>query len=272
MRIVRYSRVGPPGRGVVIGDDVYELPSDSTEPGDLVGPVSGLALLPPCEPRTIVCAAANYAGQLAEKGMPHPDHPSFFLKSPNAVSAPNSVILRPAEVTRLEYEGELAVVIGRTARAVPPDRAADYILGYTCANDVTAHDFRADGQWTRAKSADTFCPLGPWIETTVADPATLRITTRLNNKVVQKESTSDMVFDVAELLAYITRWITLQPGDILLTGSPAGVGPMTPGDLVEVEISGIGTLRNTVVGQGASEPSTRAGRPEPSSYEASRIS
>jgi 2-keto-4-pentenoate hydratase/2-oxohepta-3-ene-1,7-dioic acid hydratase in catechol pathway len=133
---------------------------------------------------------------------------------------------------------------------VPADRAADFVLGYTCANDVTAHDWRADGQWTRAKSADTFCPMGPWIETDVADPSALRITTRLGGQVVQEGSTSDMVFGIAELLAFVTRWITLEPGDVLLTGSPAGVGPMVAGDIVEVEISGIGTLRNTVADRG----------------------
>ena len=136
------------------------------------------------------------------------------------------------------------------ARDVPADRAADFVLGYTCANDVTAHDWRDDGQWTRAKSADTFCPMGPWIETDIANPSALRITTRLGGQVVQEGSTSDMVFGIGELLAFVTRWITLEPGDVLLTGSPAGVGPMAPGDIVEVEISGIGTLRNTVADRG----------------------
>ena len=124
------------------------------------------------------------------------------------------------------------------------------MLGYPCANDVTAHDWRADGQWTRAKSADTFCPMGPWIETDIADPSALRITTRLGGEVVQQGSTSDMVFGIGELLAFVTRWITLESGDVLLTGSPAGVGPMEPGDIVEVEISGIGTLRNKVAARG----------------------
>jgi 2-keto-4-pentenoate hydratase/2-oxohepta-3-ene-1,7-dioic acid hydratase in catechol pathway len=133
---------------------------------------------------------------------------------------------------------------------VPAACAADVVLGYTCANDVTAHDWRSDGQWTRAKSADTFCPLGPWIETDVPDPSALRITTRLGGQVVQEGSTSEMVFGIGELLAFVTRWITLEPGDVLLTGSPAGVGPMVAGDVVEVEISGIGTLRNTVVCRG----------------------
>jgi 2-keto-4-pentenoate hydratase/2-oxohepta-3-ene-1,7-dioic acid hydratase in catechol pathway len=246
MRIVRYLLDGTAGRGVVVGDVVHEFSAGSAAPGRAVGALSKVPLLSPCDPKTIVCAGSNYVCQIAEKGRPWPKQPPLFLKAPNAITGPDAVILRPREVQRLEYEGELGVVIGRTARDVPADRAADFVMGYTCANDVTAHDWRDDGQWTRAKSADTFCPLGPWIETDIADPSALRITTRLGGKVVQDGSTSDMVFDVGELLAYVTRWITLEPGDVLLTGSPAGVGPMVAGDIVEVEISGIGTLRNTV--------------------------
>jgi 2-keto-4-pentenoate hydratase/2-oxohepta-3-ene-1,7-dioic acid hydratase in catechol pathway len=246
MRIVRYLLDGTAVRGVVVGDVVHEFSAGNAAPGRAVGTLAKVPLLSPCDPKTIVCAGSNYADQIAEKGRPWPKQPPLFLKAPNAITGPDAVILRPREVQRLEYEGELGVVIGRTARDVPADRAADFVMGYTCANDVTAHDWRDDGQWTRAKSADTFCPLGPWIETDIADPSALRITTRLGGKVVQDGSTSDMVFDIGELLAFVTRWITLEPGDVLLTGSPAGVGPMVPGDIVEVEISGIGTLRNTV--------------------------
>ncbi|MDA3642678.1 fumarylacetoacetate hydrolase family protein [Saccharopolyspora indica] len=244
MRLVRYRRDGRTGRGAVVGDLVHEL-TDGV-PGRVVGELGEVRLLAPCEPRVIVCAGSNYADQIAEKGRPWPEQPALFLKAPNAIVGPGDEILRPPEVRRLEYEGELAVVIGRTARGVPADRAADFVLGHTCANDVTAHDWRADGQWTRAKSADTFCPLGPWIETEPPDPAAMRITTRLRGAVVQRGSVADMVFGIGELLAFVTRWITLEPGDVLLTGSPAGVGPMAPGDDVEVEISGIGTLRNAV--------------------------
>ncbi|WP_040808399.1 fumarylacetoacetate hydrolase family protein [Nocardia concava] len=246
MRIVRYALDGRVGRGVLRGDRVHEFPWGAAQPGELVARLPELELLAPCEPATIVCAGSNYAGHLASQGRALPEQPSLFLKAPNAITGPGTRIRRPVDVRRLEYEGELAVVIGRTARRVPADRAADFILGYTCANDVTAHDWRADGQWTRAKSTDTFCPLGPWIETEIDDPSDLRITTRLEGRVVQSESTADMVFDVPALLAYVTRFITLQPGDLLLTGSPAGVGAMVPGDAVEVEITEIGTLRNTV--------------------------
>ncbi|WP_067541510.1 fumarylacetoacetate hydrolase family protein [Nocardia crassostreae] len=246
MRIVRYTLDGQAATGVVEGDTVRDL----AEPCELVGKLADLTLLPPCEPRTIVCAGSNYTSQLTEKGHPRPPHPSLFLKAPNAITAPDTAIRHPAEVHRLEYEGELAVVISRPAHNIPAARAHDYILGYTCANDVTAADWRADGQWTRAKSADTFCPLGPWIETDPPDPSNLRITTRRNGRTVQSESTADMIFDIPTLLSYITRWITLHPGDLLLTGSPSGVGPMTPGDTIEVEITGIGTLRNTVAAPG----------------------
>lgn len=247
MRIVRYARDGCVGRGVLAGGLVRELSDVDSPPGPVVAALEGLTLLAPCDPRVIVCAGSNYAGQIADKGRAWPERPPLFLKAPNAVAGPDEPILRPAQLRRLEYEGELAVVIGRTARSVRADEAGAYVLGYTCANDVTAHDWRDDGQWTRAKSADTFCPLGPWIETDVGDPAQLSITTRLGGRVVQKGSTADMVFGIGELLAFITRWITLRPGDVVLTGSPAGVGPMVPGDVVEVEISGIGTLRNTVL-------------------------
>ncbi|QIS02668.1 DUF2437 domain-containing protein [Nocardia brasiliensis] len=246
MRIVRFARDGQVARGVVIDDVVHSL-SPENEPGTKAGDLAELTLLAPCEPRTIVCAGSNYPGQIIEKGRPRPQRPSLFLKAPNAIADPDAAILRPAEVRRLEYEGELAVVIGRTARDVPADRAADYILGYTCANDVTADDWRSDGQWARAKSADTFCPLGPWIETDIPDPSALHLTTRRNGRVVQQAAVADMVFGVGALLAFATRWITLSPGDILLTGSPAGVGPMEPGDVVEVDIATVGTLRNTVV-------------------------
>lgn len=246
MRIVRYRLDGRIGRGVLSGDVVHEFPDGAKEPGGAVGTLGELTLLAPCDPRTIVCAGSNYGGLLAEKGKSRPERPALFLKGRNAITGPDAVIVRPTEVRRLEYEGEVAVVIGRTARNVPPDRFSDFVFGYTCANDVTADDWRDDGQWARAKSSDTFCPLGPWIETDIDDSSGLQITTRVDGRIVQDAPTSDMVFGVGELLAFVTRWITLEPGDVLLTGSPAGVGSMEPGVMVEVEISGIGTLRNRV--------------------------
>lgn len=248
MRIIGYRLDGRTGSGVLDGNSVRgpQREPSMASPGEVVASLDDVELLAPCRPRVVVCAAANYAGQLAEKGMPIPAEPGFFLKAVNAVAGPNASVYRPEGLRRLEYEGELAVVIGRTARDVRAESFADYVLGYTCANDITADDYRADGQWYRAKSADTFCPLGPWIETDICDPASLRVRTLVNGEVRQDSPTSDMVFGVPELLAWITRWFTLQAGDVLLTGSPANVGPLTVGDTVDVDIDAIGRLTNRV--------------------------
>ncbi|MDN5914827.1 MAG: fumarylacetoacetate hydrolase family protein [Pseudonocardia sp.] len=247
MRIVRYALDGSTGAGVVDatgGGDVVR----AAETGEVVARLDEVRLLAPCEPRTIVCVGSNYACQVAEKGRPHPVEPALFLKAPNAVVGPEEPVLHPREVRRLEYEGELAVVIGRTARDVPEDDALRYVYGLTCANDVTADDWRGDGQWTRAKSADTFCPLGPWIETDLGERgyAGRSLTTSIGDRTVQRSDTGQMIFSVPRILAHVTRWITLRPGDVVLTGSPAGVGPMAPGDRVTVEIDGIGRLTNPV--------------------------
>jgi 2-keto-4-pentenoate hydratase/2-oxohepta-3-ene-1,7-dioic acid hydratase in catechol pathway len=233
---------------VVVDGEIHGLEGGLTDPrpGGRIAALDDVVLLNPCTPRMIVCAGANYASQLAELGLPRPTQPVLFLKGLNTLTGPDDPIRYPDGLERLEYEGELAVVIGRTASNVKPSRALDHVAGYTCANDVTASDFRADGQWTRAKSADTFCPMGPWIETDIVAPQSLRITTRLNGRTVQDCGTDDMVFGVSELIGWISRWITLQPGDVILTASPAGVGPMTVGDTVEVDITGIGSLSNTV--------------------------
>jgi 2-keto-4-pentenoate hydratase/2-oxohepta-3-ene-1,7-dioic acid hydratase in catechol pathway len=248
MRIVRYELEGRVGLGCVEpGDrgDVVRALRERTSPGEVVAGLDEVRLLAPCEPRTIVCVGSNYPYQVAEKGRPWPEQPALFLKAPNAVVGPGEPVWHPADVDRLEYEGELAVVIGAVARDLTPENAMTHVLGLTCANDVTAHDWRADGQWTRAKSADTFCPLGPWIETDVAAGGRALVT-RLGPRTVQSSDTDQMIFSVPRVLAHITRWITLRPGDVVLTGSPAGVGPMVPGDEVTVEIEGIGALTNPV--------------------------
>lgn len=249
MRLVRYASATGARRGAVVGADVHEViggPAGPVEVGARVGALEDVLLLAPTVPRTIVCAGANYASQLREKGLEAPARPRFFLKGANAVVGPAAEVLRPRELRRLEYEGELAVVIGRTAHRVQPDAWRDHVLGYTCANDITADDWRSDGQWVRAKSSDTFCPVGPWVETDLADPSRLRLRTVVNGEVVQDGSTGEMLFDIGALLAYITRWVSLQPGDLLLTGSPGGVGPLVPGDVVTVDIEGIGALTNAV--------------------------
>ncbi len=209
--------------------------------------LADVRLLAPMLPSKVVCVGKNYADHAREMGGEPPAEPIMFLKPSTAVCGPGDPIVRPARLSgRIDFEGELAVVIGRLCREVPADRVAEVIFGYTCANDVTARDLQArDGQWTRAKGFDTFCPLGPWIETDV-DPADLALATRLNGEVKQSASTSLLLHGVAALVEYASAVMTLLPGDVLLTGTPAGVGPMQDGDEVSVTIDGIGTLANPV--------------------------
>jgi len=197
-------------------------------------------------PSKIVCVGRNYAEHAKELGNEAPAEPILFLKAPTAVLAPEGIIVRPPQSQRVDYEGELAIVIARRARNIPRLGWRDYVLGFTCANDVTARDLqKKDVQFTRAKSFDTFCPIGPVIETDL-DPSALRLITRVNGEVKQDGNTRDMVFPCDFLLEFITSVMTLCPGDVILTGTPAGVGPLSAGDDVEVEIEGIGTLRNHV--------------------------
>ncbi|MEW6034839.1 MAG: fumarylacetoacetate hydrolase family protein [Chloroflexota bacterium] len=207
-------------------------------------------LLAPCRPSKIVAVGLNYRSHAAETRMPLPSVPLLFLKPSTAVVGPDENIILPGPSGRVDYEGELGVVVGRRARNVPADRAQDYILGYTCVNDVTEREMqKSDGQWTRAKGFDTFAPLGPWIETEL-DPGDLKVETRLNGEVRQSASTSDLIFGVAELAAFVSGVMTLLPGDVISTGTPSGIGRMKAGDVVEVAIQGIGTLRNFVVAAG----------------------
>jgi 2-keto-4-pentenoate hydratase/2-oxohepta-3-ene-1,7-dioic acid hydratase in catechol pathway len=210
-------------------------------------PLTDIRLLAPILPSKVVCVGKNYADHAREMGGEPPEEPVIFLKPSTAVSGPRDPILRPARLSdRVDYEGELAVVIGRLCQQVTADRVAECIFGYTCGNDVTARDLQArDGQWTRAKGFDTFCPVGPWIETD-ADPGDLQITTRLNGEIKQNSRTSLLIHDVQSLVMFVSQVMTLLPGDVLLTGTPAGVGPMDKGDEVSVTIEGIGTLSNPV--------------------------
>jgi 2-keto-4-pentenoate hydratase/2-oxohepta-3-ene-1,7-dioic acid hydratase in catechol pathway len=211
-------------------------------------PFDDVRLLAPLLPSKLVCVGKNYAAHAAEFGMEVPDEPLLFLKPSTAVIGPNDPIRLLPISRRVDYEGELAVVIGRIARNVRAENAFRYILGYTCANDVTLRDLqRADDQWARAKGFDGSCPLGPWIETDL-DPNDVRVETRLNGDVRQAGQTSDMVFGVATLIEYVSSFMTLLPGDAILTGTPEGVGKLAPGDVVEVEVDGIGTLANSVEG------------------------
>jgi len=210
-------------------------------------PLESVRLLAPLQPGKIICVGRNYVEHAKELDNPVPDIPLLFLKPPSAVIAQGDKIVLPPQSRQVDHEGELTVVIGKRGRWIPPERALDFVFGYTIANDVTARDLqRRDVQFTRGKGFDTFCPLGPWIETEF-DLTDALVTTRVNGEMRQMGSTREMVFSVAQLIAFVSSVMTLEVGDILLTGTPAGVGPLAAGDVVEVNIEGIGTLSNPVV-------------------------
>lgn len=257
-RIVRRATGDGPRWGVVDGDEVRELRGDPFgrwRRGPTVGSLRDLTLLAPVLPSKILCVGRNYEAHAAEFGTEVPADPLLFFKPPSAVIGPSEPILLPQQSQRIEYEAELAVVIGRRCRNVRPDKAWSFVLGVTCANDVTARDLqRRDGQWTRAKGFDTFCPVGPWLVTGLTEEqvSDLRVLCRVNGEERQLGHTSEMVFSPASLIAWASAVMTLEPGDLLLTGTPAGVGPLQAGDLVEVEIERIGVLRNQVKAEGES--------------------
>ena len=263
MRIARFTTGEDPRFGIVTGDiDDYGIPDEDSVITALVGDplyvglqptdeqvlLADARLLSPVLPRSkVVGIGRNYAAHAAEMGGDVPDEPLMFLKPNTSVVGPGDPIFYPRQSENVHYEGELAVVISRICRDVPREKAADVIHGYTIGNDVTARDLqRKDGQFTRAKGFDSFCPLGPWVETEL-DVSDLRVQTYLNGEVKQDGRTSDLIFDVPTLIAFVTSVMTLLPGDVLLTGTPEGVGPMNAGDEVEVSISGIGNLTNKVV-------------------------
>src|SRR5678810_652487 len=206
-----------------------------------------MRLQEPIRPSKIVCVGRNYREHAAELGNKMPDEPLLFLKAPSALITSGDEIVLPGASQQVEHEGELGVVIGRVAHNIASgEDPLSYVLGYTCVNDVTARDLqRKDVQFTRGKSFDTFCPVGPWIVTEL-DPTNVSVTTRLNGVVKQQGNTADMAFPVAFLIRYISEIMTLYPGDLIATGTPAGVSRMKPGDIVEVEVAGIGILQNRV--------------------------
>lgn len=213
-------------------------------------PLTAVRLLPTVTPTKVVCAAVNYRSHAEEVGREIPDEPVLFLKPPSAVIPAGQPIVVPRDAGRVDYEAELAVVIGRTCRRVAPDKAAGHIFGYCCANDVTARELqKKDGLFGRAKGFDTFAPMGPWIETEVADTGALGVRTLVNGEVRQQGNTADMIFPVFELVSFVSRVMTLLPGDVILTGTPPGIGPIVPGDEVRVEIDGVGVLINPVVAE-----------------------
>ena len=251
MRYIRYRFGDQAVWGRCAGDEIVEL----TAPPWTVGAqevrrfaeASDLTTLPPCEPTKILCVGKNYSAHVKElhPGEDLPQEPLLFIKPTSALLPPDGTILIPPQSTRVDYEGELAVVIGRELSWVSEAEAQAGIFAYTLANDVTARDLqKKDGQWTRGKGFDTFCPVGPNLVTEIAEDAV--IVTRVNGGERQKAPLTQMIFSVIDIICYITKCMTLYPGDIILTGTPEGVGPLKAGDSVEVEMAGIGILRNHV--------------------------
>jgi 2-keto-4-pentenoate hydratase/2-oxohepta-3-ene-1,7-dioic acid hydratase in catechol pathway len=242
-----------PRYGVIAGDTVRQIAGDifgMWYTTDRTWPLAEVKLLPPVTPTKIVCLGRNYREHAAELGNKPPQEPLIFLKPPSAIIGPDEPILLPPASQRVDYEGEIALVIGRTcSRLAPEDDPLKSILGVTCINDVTARDLqKTDAQWTRAKGFDTFCPLGPLIETE-PDFAALAVQTYVNGQRRQSARAAEMVFPVDAIIRWIAQVMTLEPGDIIATGTPAGIGPLAAGDVVEVVVSGVGTLRNSVVAQ-----------------------
>ncbi|MGE5598203.1 MAG: fumarylacetoacetate hydrolase family protein [Bacteroidota bacterium] len=250
MRLVRILHDGSPRYARAEGDTLFILDGEDLMSLRLSGariPAAGARFLAPAAPSKVVAVGLNYRDHAREMGEDLPAEPKLFLKPSTSVIGPGEAIVLPPESRRVDYEAELALIVGRRARRIPPAEAENYILGYTCLNDVTARDLQAkDGQWTRAKSFDTFCPLGPAIETKL-DPRALRLEARVNGAVRQASSTANLIFSAQEIFSFVSHVMTLLPGDVIATGTPPGVGPLAPGDLVEVEIEGIGTLVNPVV-------------------------
>jgi 2-keto-4-pentenoate hydratase/2-oxohepta-3-ene-1,7-dioic acid hydratase in catechol pathway len=250
VKIYRFVHAGKPSVGVADGDRIIRYSgSDAMTLRDATNDsvfLSDAEVLAPITPSKIVAVGRNYAEHAKELGNEAPSEPIIFLKPPTAVLDPNGTIIRPPQSERVDFEGELAIVIGKSARNIRRDDWRSVVLGFTCANDVTARDLqKKDVQFTRGKSFDTFLPLGPCIDTDL-DPAALSLRTRVNGETKQDGNTRDMVFDCGAIIEFITSVMTLNPGDVILTGTPAGVGPLNAGDRVEVEIEGIGVLANRV--------------------------
>ncbi|GAB6276790.1 MAG: fumarylacetoacetate hydrolase family protein [Rectinema sp.] len=258
MRIIRCEYEGKLFYGRIDGDNVmlsYDVPKIRMshegkevywESEEKSVPFSTVRLEAPCAPKKAVCVGLNYRDHADEFGQTIPSAPVLFIKPSTSLLGPGKTIQYPSMSKRVDYEAELVVVIGRLAKNVTAHDAFDYVLGYTCGNDVTARDLQPqNGQWTIAKSFDTFMPLGPWIETDI-DPSSLQIKALLNGEVRQSSSTTNLIFNVADLIAYISQIMTLEPGDVIMTGTPSGVGPMKKGDRIVVEIEGIGHLENII--------------------------
>ena len=250
MRLIRFSTANePPQFGWVNKDMVGRIfgsPFGEYQRSEANIPLGSVQLLAPVQPSKIICVGRNYAEHAKETKSEVPTTPLLFLKPPSAVIAPQQTITLPPQSQQVEHEAELVVVIGKRGRWISPEEASKHILGFTIGNDVTARDLQnKDLQWTRSKGFDTFCPLGPWIETEFK-PVDVMITCHVNGELRQMASTHDMVFHIEQLVAFASSIMTLEPGDILMTGTPAGVSPLHPGDIVEITIEGIGKLSNPV--------------------------
>ncbi len=259
MRIVRFTVRGQTGYGLLEDSLIHGLAEDpftsfaNARNWRLDGRTYTLAeakLLAPCLPSKIICLGVNYRPHAQEMKSNLPRNPLIFLKPPSAVIGPDDSIVLPRGWERVDYECELAVVIGKQGKYIPEENSREFVLGYTCFNDVTERQIqRDDGQWTRSKSFDTFAPIGPWIDTAV-QPDDLKLETYLNGEQRQSSRTSELIFGVSTLISFVSGVMTLLPGDVIATGTPGGIAPMKPGDVVEVKIEKIGTLRNTVVAPG----------------------
>jgi len=252
MKIVRFAIDRKVSYGILRGESIQVIedkPFRHCKPIDLYYPLSEVRLLSPCQPSKIVALGLNYHSHAEELEAEPPNAPLIFLKPSTAVIGPEDNIIYPPSSRRVDYEGELGVVIKKPVWLVSEEDALDYVLGYTCFNDVTARDIQyQDKQWTRAKSFNTFAAVGPYIETEL-DPGNAALETYLNGELKQKGNTSDLIYSVPVLIHFISYAMTLLPGDVIATGTPVGIGPMYPGDTVEIKIEGIGTLRNYIVKQ-----------------------
>ncbi|GAB6888067.1 fumarylacetoacetate hydrolase family protein [Desulfothermus okinawensis JCM 13304] len=248
MKLIRVFFRGKAFYGAIADQKVYPLDKEAKQYGPL--PLKDIQLLPLVVPSKIICVGLNYKAHARELGMDIPEEPILFLKPPSSVIGTGENIVYPKMSKNVHYEGELAVVMGKQCKNVSPKDAPEYIFGFTCANDVTARDLQQkDGQWTRAKGFDTFCPVGPWIETDFRELEDLTLKTIVNGEVKQEGKTSDMIVDPFELVSFISSIMTLLPGDVILTGTPPGVGELKVGDEVQIEIEGLGTLINKVVNE-----------------------
>lgn len=251
VKIVRYLADGSARLGLIEGNDVREARGNlfgELTAGARVGSLADMKLLPPIYPGKIIAIGLNYAAHAAESNQPIPQHPIVFMKPPSSVIGPEQAIILPNGEDRIDYEAELGVIIGKRCRKIQAGQEESVILGYTCANDVSNRPVQMgrSGQWVEGKSFDTFCPLGPCIATGL-NGNNLGISARLNGKTVQDSNTSDLIFNVHYLIRHVSNVMTLEPGDIIITGTPSGVGAMKHGDVIEIEVEGIGTLRNPVV-------------------------